>query len=400
MNRLSRVAGLIAASAMLTSCGLFGGDDEEDSEPMELVDFDETLNVKRLWSTKLGGEAEHLRVALQPAGDGNRIYAAGHDGRVSAFDPETGKPFWQARLDVKLSAGPGVGEGRVVVAAKDGFAIALDAATGEEQWRVDVGAESLARPLIKGDVVVLQMIDNRLQALSLFDGRSRWSLEQSTPALTMRGSSSPVAVGTAVIAGFDTGRLVAADLDTGTIRWEALLSPPKGRSDLDRLADIDGALAIVGQDLYAAGYQGRLAAIATESGQILWSREVSSYEGVAADWNSVYTVRADGELIALARRNGAETWRNASLLRREPTLPVPFATTVVVGDLDGYVHFFSNIDGEPVARRRVGSKAISIDPYVIANRLYVQTDGGTLAAFVIVDDRPRRSAPDIADDES
>lgn len=400
MNRLFRMAGLIAASAMVTSCGIFGGDDEKELEPMELVDFDETLNVKRLWSAKLGGEAEHLRVALQPAGDGNRIYAASHDGKVSAFDPETGKQVWQARLDVELAAGPGVGEGRVVVAAQDGIAIALDAATGAEQWRADIAAESLARPLVKGDLVVVQTIDNRLQALSLFDGRGRWSLEQSTPALTMRGSSSPVAVGNTVIAGFDTGRLVAADLESGTIQWETLLSPPKGRSDLDRLADIDGALAIVGQDLYATGYQGRLAAIATESGQILWSRDISSYEGVAADWNSVYTVRADGELIALARRNGAEAWRNASLLRREPTLPVPFATTVVVADLDGYVHFFSNIDGEPVARRRVGSKAITSDPFVIANRLYIQTDGGTLAAFVIVDDRPRRSAPDIADDES
>ena len=137
-----------------------------------------------------------------------------------------------------------------------------------------------------------------------------------------------------------------------------------------------------------------MAAVASESGQILWSREVSSYEGVAADWNSLYTVRDDGEIIAMARRNGAETWRNASLLRREPTLPVPLGTTVVVADLDGYIHFFSTIDGEPVAREKLGSSAISSDPFVIANRLYVQTESGQLACFMIVDDRPRRSQPD------
>lgn len=398
MNRAFRVVGLIAAVLVLPACGIFGNDKDKELEPLELVDIDESLNVKRIWSAKLGGESEHLRLALRPAGDGNRIYAASHDGKVTAFDPETGKQLWRTNLDVNLSAGPGVGEGRVAVVAEDGHAIVLDAETGAEQWRASVAAESLARPLVKDKLVIVQTIDNRLQALSLFDGRSRWSLEQSTPALTMRGSSSPVSVGNTVIAGFDTGRLVAADVDTGTILWETLLSPPKGRSDLDRLADIDGALAIVGQDLYATGYQGRLAAIATESGQILWSREISSYEGVAADWNSVYTVRDNGEIVALTRRNGAEAWRNESLLRREPTLPVPFATTVVVGDLDGYVHFFSNIDGEAVARRRVGSKAITSDPFVMANRLYVQSDGGTLAAFVIVDDRPRRRAPDIADE--
>jgi outer membrane protein assembly factor BamB len=216
----------------------------------------------------------------------------------------------------------------------------------------------------------------------------------------MRGSASPVIVGQTVIAGFDSGRVIAAELDTGTIVWESLLSPPKGRSDLDRLSDIDGSFAVVGQDVYSAGYQGRLAALASESGQVLWNRDVSSFSGVSADWNSVFTVRDDGEIVALKRVNGNEIWRNASLLRREPTLPVPFNTTVVVGDLEGYLHFFNNIDGEPVARLRLGSKAITAIPLVIANRLYVQSDGGNIAAFIVVDDRPKRTQPDVAEDGS
>lgn len=399
MNKAFRTFGLMTATMMIAACGIFG-DEEEELEPMELVKIDETVNIKKIWSAKLGGKSDYLRVALRPVGDGNRIYAASQNGFVTAFDPESGKQIWRTKLEVELSAGPGVGEGRLVVADKKGYAIALDTATGEEQWRAYMAAESLATPLIKDESVVLQTIDNRLQARSLFDGRERWSIVQSTPALTMRGSASPVVVGTTVIAGFDTGRIVAANIDTGVIIWEALLSPPKGRSDLDRLSDIDGAMALVGQDLYATGYQGRLAAVATESGQVLWNREMSSYEGVAADWNSVYTVRDDGEIVALTRRDGNEAWRNDSLLRREPTLPIPFGTFVVVGDLEGFLHFFNNIDGEPVARKRLGNEAITSDPFVIANRLYVQSDGGSIAAYVLVDDRPRRKAPDVADDES
>ncbi len=399
MNKAFRTFGLITATMMIAACGVFG-DKEKELEPMELVKIDETVNIKQIWSAKLGGKSDYLRVALQPVGDGNRIYAASQNGIVTAFDPESGKQIWRTKLEVELSAGPGVGEGRLAVADKKGYVIVLDTATGEEQWRAYIAAESLATPLIKDESVVLQTIDNRLQARSLFDGRERWSIVQSTPALTMRGSSSPVVVGTTVIAGFDTGRIVAANIDTGVIIWEALLSPPKGRSDLDRLSDIDGAMALVGQDLYATGYRGRLAAIATESGQVLWNREMSSYEGVAADWNSVYTVRDDGEIVALTRRNGNEAWRNGSLLRREPTLPIPFGTFVVVGDLEGYLHFFNNIDGEPVARERLGNEAITSDPLVIGNRLYVQSDGGSIAAYVFVDDRPRRKAPDVADDES
>ena len=397
MSPALRILGLAAATLMAAGCGLFS-DKEDELEPAELVDIEEVVDVKRIWSAKLGGKSDYLRVALRPAGDGARIYAASRDGRVSAFDPETGKQIWRTDLDTELSAGPGVGEGRVVVAAKDGYAILLDASDGTEVWRADIAAESLAQPLIETDSVIVQTIDNRLQALTLFDGRVRWSIQQDTPTLTMRGSSSPVSVGTTVIAGFDTGRLLAADIDTGEIAWEVMLSPPQGRSDLDRLSDIDGALAVVGQDVYAIGYQGRLAALAAESGQILWSRELSSYEGVAASWNSLFTVRDEGEIVALLRRNGSEAWRDDSLLRREPTLPIPFGTTVAVGDFEGYIHFFNAIDGEPVARERLGNDAITGDPLVMANRLYVQSDSGQLGAYVIVDDRPQRAQPDVADE--
>lgn len=399
MNKAWRMIGLISATTLLASCGLFSDKDEE-LKPKKLVDIQQTLKVKRLWSAKVGGESEFLRVALRPVGDGSRIYAASYDGVVSAFDPQSGKQIWRTKVGMPLSAGPGLGEGRVVVVSKDGHAISLDSGSGVEQWRVELDGESLARPLISSEFVVLQTIDNRMRALSVYDGRELWALEQSTPALTMRGSADPVLVGNTVIGGFDNGRLVAANLISGDIIWESMLSPPKGRSDLDRLSDIDGSIGVVGQDVYAAGYQGRLAAVASESGQVLWNRGISSYEGVSADWNSVYTASADGEIVALSRRDGTETWRNNDLLRREPTLPTPFHTTVAVGDLEGYVHFFSNLNGTAVARIKLGKSAITSAPVVVANRLYVQSDSGSIAAYEVVEDRPKRQAPDIAADES
>ncbi len=399
MKTAWRIVALISATSLLASCGIFG-DEDEDLEPKELVNFQQTLKVKRLWTASVGGESEFLRVALRPAGDGNRIYAAGYDGAVFAFDPVSGKQIWRTKLRTELTVGPGVGEGRVIVVSRDGFAMALDAASGDLQWRVDVQGESLARPIVSGETVLLQTIDNRMRALSIYDGRALWSLEQSTPSLTMRGSADPVLVGSTVVGGFDNGRLVAANVETGDVAWESLLSPPKGRSDLDRLSDIDGPIAVVGPDVYAAGYQGRIAAVASESGQVLWSRDISSYAGVSADWNSVYTVRDGGEIVALSRRDGNELWRNSDLLRREPTLPVAFHTTVAVGDFEGYLHFFSNLSGEPVARVKLGGVAITNAPVVVANRLYVQSDSGKLAAFEVVADRPKRGAPDVAADES
>ena len=396
MNSAVRYSVLIVAALAMSACSK---DDEIELKPAKLVDIQTTIDIKKLWSAKLGGDAEFLRVNLQPAGDGNRIYAASRDGNVAAFQPETGKRDWQTELDVELSAGPGVGEGLVAVGTADGKIIVLDAKTGMEQWRADLKGETLSAPVITGDLVIVVTIDNRLHALRALDGNERWVVEQSTPRLTMRGSATPAIAGNSVIAGFDNGRLLAVDLDSGNVIWDSMLAPPSGRSDLERLSDIDGRISIVGQDVYASGYQGRIAAVAVESGQVLWAREISSYVGVAADWTNVYTTNDAGEVIAFFRRNGTESWRQDSLLRREPTLPVSFYTTVAVGDLEGYLHFFSVIDGVPVARLRMGKAAISTSPVVVADRLYVQSDSGHIAAYAVQQPKPQRNAPDIAADE-
>ena len=399
MRNLTRIFAVTGSCMALAACSVFGDDKDPDLEPAKLIKFKPTIKIKRLWTADLGDDAEFLRLALRPAGDGSRIYAASQDGNVSAFDPVNGKRIWRTELKLDLSAGPGVGDGRVVVASADGLIILLDAADGSERWRVNIHGESLARPLIANGTVIVQTVDNRLRALQLFDGSERWNVKETMPALTMRGSTAPIISGANVVAGFDNGYVIAVDIDSGDISWRSFLAPPSGRSDLERLSDIDGEMAIVGQDIYAAGYQGRIGSLAAESGQVLWSTEISSHVGVAADWTSLYTTQETGVLIALARRNGAESWRQEALYRREPTLPVPFHSTVAVGDLDGYVHFFSNLDGEPVARVRLGSKAITSNPLVIADRLYVQSDSGSIAAYMVIDPERPQSVPDIADDE-
>ncbi len=384
MRPRRRLATAALLAVALSGCGIFGGEEDEALQPKPLTDFKPTVDVERAWSASVGGGSELLRIALAPAGDGQRVYAASRDGRVSAFDPANGNRLWQTKLDVPLSAGPGAGRDRVVVASSDGWLVCLRADDGGEVWRQFIGGESLSSPLIADDSVIAYTIDGTLRVHSLFNGSQRWTLEQTLPPLTLRGASTPVIAGRTVIAGFDNGRLVATGLTDGETRWEAVLSPPTGRSDLERLADIDGAMAVVGQDLYASGYNGNTAAIAVESGQVLWSRDISTYAGLGADASNVYVVSEEGALIAMNRRTGAELWRQDALLRRKPTAPVPYDGTVAVGDLEGYVHFFSAQDGSPVARVRVDKRMLSAAPVVIGERLYAQSETGRLAAFEIV----------------
>ena len=387
------LAGIVLAT--ISACGIFGDKDEEELLPTELLKFEQTLAIHKDWSAKVGDGSEFLRLSLKPAGDGIRIYAASFDGVVTAFNPQNGSRLWRVELDQALSSGPGLGEDRLIVIGLQGEVVCLQASDGAEMWRQNIDGESIAPALIKNDIVVIATIDGKLRGLSLFDGTERWMLEQSLPPLTLRGTALPVIVGTTVIAGFDNGRLVAANLNDGVIEWESVLSPPTGRSDLERLADVDGAIAAVGQDVYAVGYQGRLGALAAESGQILWAREISSYTGIGADWENIYTLNDDGELIGLLRRNGNEVWRQTALVRREPTAPVPFDRAVAVGDFEGYVHIFDNGDGTPIARVRVGKGMISGAPVVVGGQLIVQNESGVIAVFSV----EQRERPTVDDTE-
>lgn len=392
LSRLRTVTTVVAAFA-IAGCSWFNDDDEDELVPAELLEFEQTLDVRRVWSENIGEGTEFLRIGLSPAGDGNWIYAASYDGNVVALDPDNGREIWKTSTDATLSAGPGVGSELVVVAGYDGDLIALRAEDGTEAWRRNIAGESLSRPIISGESVIVYTIDGLLRVFSTFDGSDNWVLEQSLPALTQRGSSTPVVVGTSVISGFDNGRLIATRLSDGVTVWESVLTPPSGRSDLERLADVDGSLAAVGQDVYAAGYNGRIAALAAESGEVLWGRDISTNSGVSADWNNIYAVGDEGVIIALLRRNGTDVWRQEGLLRREPTTPVAFNTAVVVGDFEGYVHFFSNFDGSPVARVRAGKGMISGVPVVMGDKLFVQNESGSVSAFrVRVPERPATNA--------
>lgn len=390
MSRSRNFIALVVAATLISACGLFGGKDDEVLLPSPLLKFKQTLDIKKVWSARLGSGSELLRLALSPVGDGTRIYAASQDGVVSAFDPDSGKRLWRSALKVDLSAGPGVGGKLVVVAGRDGDVIALNVADGTELWRTQVIGESLARPLVTDDGVVIYTIDGRLRMFSIFDGSEGWSVEQDAPLLTLRGSSSPIMIGNTIMVGFDNGRLLAINADSGSTEWEAMISPPSGRSDLDRLADVDGQLQSVGQDVYASGYQGSLVSLAAESGQVLWSRELSTYVGLGTDWNNIYIVSDDGTLRALQRRNGTDVWQTDVLLRREPTAPVAFDLTVATGDFEGYVHFFSVVDGHPVARVRVGKGEISGSPVVIGDRLYVQSESGVMSVYATTKPKPKR----------
>ncbi|MAF84463.1 MAG: outer membrane protein assembly factor BamB [Gammaproteobacteria bacterium] len=364
----------------LTGCGMFGGD-EEINAPAELVKFKPTLRIKKAWSKNLGDSAENLRLALVVASDGTTVFAAAHDGRVAAFDADSGKRHWLKKTKLPLSGGPAIADDVVVVGSSNGDVIALDAADGHEHWRTAVSSEVLAAPALTSDIVLVRTVDGKLVALDINDGSEVWFIQQSVPRLSVRGTGEPVVVGDAVICGFDNGKLAAYNLSDGSVLWDILLSPPSGRTEVDRLSDINASIRVVGDDVYVVSYQGALSALAIESGQVLWTREISSHSGIGVDFNNLYVSRDDSDLIALSRRAGREIWRQDSLSYRDISAPTPFGSSVVVGDYDGYLHWFDAATGVLQDRVRAGGERITTAPLVVNETLFVVTDGGKLFAF-------------------
>ena len=140
------------------------------------------------------------------------------------------------------------------------------------------------------------------------------------------------------------------------------MSPSHGRTELERLNDIDAAVKVAGEDVFVVGFQGRAAMLALESGQIWWTHELSSYRGVDVDDDQMYVSASDGSLVALKRRTGIEVWRNPALARRSLSAPVIVGDHVVVADLEGYVHFFDRATGAIAGRAKTSGDRVTNAP--------------------------------------
>jgi outer membrane protein assembly factor BamB len=371
----------LGLAALLIAAGC--SKDKDVEPPATLVKFPATLPVKKLWGEGVGGGKKQsvLRLGLGPAVDNGVVFAASHKGEVLAASLDTGRHLWVKKLKIPISAGPGAGAGLVVVGSSKGAIVTLDGATGRELWRTRLNSELLSAPAIGEKFIAIRSVDGRLHGLDAHTGKELWSVEQQVPRLSLRGTATPLIAKEVAISGFDNGKVMAVSLNTGDTVWDSALATPHGRTELDRLVDIDSAVRVVGDNVFAAGFQGRTAMLALDSGQIWWAHDMSSYRGLAVDEDNLYVTQSDGIVVALRQRDGSELWRNQKLKLRRLSTPVLTSTAVAVADFQGYLHWLDKTTGELVARERVAKERISNSPVSVGDTVVVLTDRGKLAAF-------------------
>jgi len=320
--------------------------------PAPLGEFKPELSVKPQWEVRIGKGGDRYFVKLPPLLDAGRVYGADIAGDVASFDARTGSRLWRTALETAIYAGPADG-GDVVLLGGREEVIALSKRDGRVAWRVNVGNEVLAAPVRAGDTVIARTVDGKLQAIDVPSGNIRWRFSQDVPALSLRGISTPLVTGDMVVSGFANGKVIAVSLADGTQRWEAVTAVARGRNELERMVDVDGQLVVRGDLLFAVSYHGHLVALSLANGQMLWSRDISSWSGSAVADDTIYVSDDKGDLWAIAGRNGATLWKQTALHARRLTAPVAQGDYLVIGDYDGYLHWIAREDGHIAARVRV-----------------------------------------------
>ncbi len=382
MERFYRGSLVLLLATTLSACSIFSSDEEEVRTPKPLQTFDEKIELRQIWSASIGSGVGDRFETLRPAVSGDKLFVAGANGNVKALNRDSGKQLWQIQLDnTRVGAGVSVGDGLVLLGTLDGEVVALSQDDGEVLWKARVSSEVLSTPVTDGQYVAVQSIDDSLTVLNAVTGKLLWSQESLQPALTLRGSAQPVLLKDVVITGFASGEAKAFRLENGAQVWGSRIAAPEGSTELERMVDINGAPLIVGDALYLASFQGNVAALDLYSGRIRWSKEISSYKSMTEGFGSLYLTDENSYISAVDQKSGASSWRQDKLEYRWVTAPAAFSSYVAVGDMDGYIHLLSQVDGSVAGRIKADSSAIKVQPVVDGDLMFVLSSGGKLVAL-------------------
>lgn len=383
MRNLYRLLVASILLSLLSGCSLFSKDEEVGPEPAALVKFEAQAKIVKQWSATVGDGIGDRYLKLTPAIVGDTIYAADAKGVVAAFDRNSGKRQWRVKLKEELSGGVGAGYGLVLVGTSSGHLLALSTKDGSQVWRVAVSSEILSPPKTNARTIVVQTLDEKIYGFDHATGTQRWQYESNPPTLSLRGTSTPVLTSEIAVFGMGNGQVVALNPNTGMLLWKQNATVAKGRSEFERMTDIDGDLLLAGDAIYVTSFQGFVVALDVSTGRPLWRRELSSFQGPDEGLGNLYVSAQNDELYALNATNSELAWTQSALQYRGITAPVTFANYVAVADAEGYLHVISQRDGSFVARKKIDGDGVRSTLLTKSNTLYVYGNSGKLVALTV-----------------
>ncbi|MDP3535596.1 MAG: outer membrane protein assembly factor BamB [Halomonas sp.] len=380
-KQLLRVALGAVALALLAGCANKG---EPAYTPKELRSFEETSSLDSVWRRNVGDGLGRARYPIAPTREGDTVFAADATGLVMALNADSGEREWKTELDTPISSALNAVAGNVYLGTRNGEVFALNQRDGSVRWRSRVASEVLAAPQANQQLLLVQSIDGQVTALDRASGEERWVYTSSQPALTLRGTGTPMAIDPVTFVGMANGRLTTLDNRNGQPLWDMQIATPRGRSEVERLVDLSGQ-PVLSPDgrLFVTSYNGRVVALEATQGGVLWESNLSSRHTPILVGDLLFVVTDNSHVVALDANSGQEIWRNNNLEDRWLTAPAFADGRLVFGDFEGYLHLLDAREGDIVGRTRVHRSGISVRPVTEGNIIHVQANNGRLETLEI-----------------
>ena len=370
---------------VLSSCSSLGwlkfwGDDDEEEGPAELYSILEKRDLVRQWSISNGNDFVSGRL-IPAVYDGN-VYHISSSGNLLSIDLESGKKLWSKNTEDIISSGLDVNFKTISYGTLDGQLVTLDQRNGQEIWRSPTSSESLSPPVHSGSHIVIQTIDGRITGFNAKTGEQDWFYQTVIPTLTLRGTSWPFIDQGFVFTGFANGKIAMIYPDSGAVRLELPVTLNEGKSELERIVDVDGRSIIVNGILVAASYQGNISAINLRDGRPAWQEELSTFKDLASNGNRIVAVDSKDIVKAFGTATGALIWEQEDLKLRNLTSPASISNLIVVGDLEGYVRLLNAQNGNFEGREKISGDPIT-EIVSKGNYLLIVDSSGRVQKFTV-----------------
>lgn len=368
---------VLAAVFGLSSCSWF---DEKVEQPQQLTPISSNIQIRERWEQQVGkGTGEWYRL-VQPAITQDTVYANDVQGNIYAFDRETGKRKWKQALKIEMSSGIGLGASIILLGSLNGDVIALNQSDGSQRWRTNIASEILAPPQTNDQIVVVQTNEGKVFGLDIETGEFVWRYTAKLPLLTIRGTATPQVFGNNLITGFANGKIVAFSAEDGVVFWERRIAYPQGKTEIDRVVDVDGSPLVSGSTVYSTSYNGHITAIAPD-GRLRWTQKVSSHQTPLVIGGRLFVTASNGTIHAYDAKTGLPLWQNPLLLYRRLSAPQNVAGFLVVSDYRGYVHVFDPEIGVIIGRARFDKDGIRSPMISDGTYLYALGNDGELSSI-------------------
>ncbi len=384
-NSILRVLFCLVFFLPIQSCStiddFFTGEDNAQP-PTELKEFNNRVSLASVWSKDVGEGNDEALVQLLPAISGATISLIDRNGLLSQLDRFSGKQIWQTDLDMIITGGLGVDDELLFLSNDNAQLIALKSKTGAQHWKKSLSSISLSKPLVSGEMVVARTLDGKLYGLLKDNAKQIWIYDRGVPVLTFRGNSSPIIGGDELVfTGFDSGKVAAIGLQHGRLLWESTASVARGRSDIERMVDIDGDPILVGRSLFVVTINGRVVSIDALTGKLNWARDISSFVGIGFDKRNIYITDSDNNIWAFGQENGDSLWKQDKLKYRHLTAPMVYDDYLLVADFEGYVHVLSTTDGELIGRKQFDKEGYLLSPIRHKDEIYIYGNSGNITSI-------------------